>query len=129
MNKIKSLIFLHLIIILYALSSVCSKFASKCEFFSFKWIMLYGLLIFFLGVYALLWQQVLKRLPLNLAYANKAVTVAWGMLFGVLIFKETVEWNNILGAGIVLCGVILMVTSQEKSKVSDSGKKEDSDGE
>lgn len=116
MGKIKHLIFLHLIIFLYSLSSLCSKFASSLPFFSFKWCALYALLIFFLGIYAILWQQLLKVLPLNLAYANKAVTLLWGMLFGVLIFKETVTLTNILGGLIVLAGVVVMVTDRPKAQ-------------
>ena len=116
MGKIKHLIFLHLIIFLYSLSALCSKFASSLPFFSFEWCALYALLIFILGVYAILWQQLLKVLPLNLAYANKAVTLLWGMLFGVLIFKETVTLTNILGGLIVLAGVIVMVTDKPKAQ-------------
>ena len=113
MKKVKALLFLHLILVIYSLSSVCSKFASKEQFFSFKWIVLYGLLIFCLGIYAILWQQVLKHLPLNIAYANKSVTLAWGMLFGALIFNEENVFTlpKIIGALIVLIGVIIMVTA------------------
>ncbi len=114
MGKVKNFIFLHLIIFLYSLSSLCSKFASRMEFFSFQWCALYALLIFILGVYAILWQQLLKVMPLNLAYANKAVTLLWGMLFGVLVFKETISLTNILGGLIVLAGVIVMVTDRKK---------------
>ena len=114
MGKVKNIIFLHLIIFLYSLSSLCSKFASKLEFFSFKWCALYALLIFILGIYAILWQQLLKVMPLNLAYANKSVTLLWGMLFGIFIFKETVTLTNILGGLIVLAGVIVMVTDRKK---------------
>lgn len=116
MGKVKNFIFLHLIIFLYSLSSLCSKFASRLEFFSFEWCALYALLIFILGIYAILWQQLLKVMPLNLAYANKAVTLLWGMLFGVLVFKETVSLTNILGGLIVLAGVIVMVTDHKKTE-------------
>ena len=116
MGKVKNFIFPHLIIFLYSLSSLCSKFASRMEFFSFQWCALYALLIFILGVYAILWQQLLKVMPLNLAYANKAVTLLWGMLFGVLVFKETISLTNILGGLIVLAGVIVMVTDRKKTE-------------
>lgn len=111
MQKAKNIVLLHVIIFLYALSSICSKYASSLEFFSLKWILIYALQIFILGCYALLWQQVLKRMPLNFAFANKSVTLVWGMIFGVVIFKETLSVLNIVGAGIVLVGVIFMVTA------------------
>ena len=115
MKKIGNIIFLHSIIFLYALSSVCAKFASRMEFFSLRWMLLYGLQIFILGVYAILWQQVLKRMKLNFAYANKSLTLVWGMLFGLFIFKEGISLFNILGAAVVLAGVIIMVTDKKKA--------------
>ncbi len=111
MKRFKSILLLHFIILLYSGVSICLKLAASYEFLSLNWCLLYGLVVFILGVYALLWQQVLKTLPLNFAYANKAVTVAWGMLFGILVFKETVEIKHIIGAAIVLVGVVVMVTA------------------
>ncbi len=67
-----------------------------------------------LGVYAILWQQLIKKIPLNVAYANKAVTLVWGMVWGAVIFKEHISLANIIGAVVVLFGVILMVTGGEK---------------
>lgn len=115
MEKIKNLLFLHAIIFLYSLSSICSKYASGLEFFSFKWMLVYGLQIFILGCYALAWQQVLKRMPLNFAFANKSVTLVWGMIFGVILFDEKLSVLNIVGAVIVLIGVIFMVTENQDS--------------
>ena len=122
-EKIKNFILLHAILFLYSLSAVCSKYASGLRFLSIKWCILYALMIFILGVYAILWQQILKKLPLNLAYANKAVTIIWGMLFGILLFDEGKSFTvwKIIGSVIVLVGVILMVTGEknEKKNVSD----------
>ena len=116
MKKLGNIIFLHSIIFLYALTSLCSKFASGMEFFSLEWFLVYGLQIFILGIYAILWQQILKRMNLNFAYANKSLALVWGMLFGVLIFKESISVWNILGAVIVLIGVIVMVTGDDEKE-------------
>lgn len=66
-----------------------------------------------LGVYSILWQQVLKRMPLNFAFANKAVCTLWTLVFGRLIFGETITWGKALGILVVLIGVILVVTDHE----------------
>lgn len=116
MKKAKYLMLLHLIVLFYSLGSICSKFASRLPFFSFKWCALYGLNILILGIYAIMWQQILKNMPLNLAYANKSMTLLWGMLFGFLIFKEDISFKNIIGAVIVLIGVIIMVLAPASSK-------------
>ena len=49
---IKNIIILQVIILIYTLSTVTAKFASQEKFLSFKFIMLYGLEICILGVYA-----------------------------------------------------------------------------
>ena len=127
MRRFKAILLLHCIVLLYAVTGICSKLAAPLEFFSPKWFLLYGLIIFILGIYAILWQQVLKALPLNFAYANKAVTVFWGMLFGMIFFRESIELKQVVGALMVLCGVIVMVGagSREGRGASDDGKNAD----
>ena len=114
MKKIKPFIILHLILILFSTGGIISKLASGQQFLSLNFCLLYGALLLILGVYALLWQQILKQIPLTIAYANKAAAIIWGMLWGVLFFKETISFRNIIGAVIVLAGVILMVTGEDK---------------
>ncbi|MBQ8172202.1 MAG: transporter [Oscillospiraceae bacterium] len=114
LKKIGPYLLLHLVLIISTIGGIFSKLASKQPFFSFEFCLFYGLLLLSLGVYAILWQQVLKLLPLNLAYANKGVTIIWGMLWGVLFFSESVSLSNIIGAAVVLGGVILMTWDGEK---------------
>ena len=114
MKKIKPYIILHIILMVYSAGGICSKLASGQPFLSFKFCLFYGGTILCLGIYAILWQQVLKMIPLNIAYANKAITLVWGMVWGLLIFKERITVTNVVGALIVLTGVLLMVTGGEK---------------
>ena len=114
MKKALPYIVLHVIIFIYSLVGICSKMASSKEFLSFEWILFYGLVLLSLGIYAILWQQVLKKVNLNVAYASKAVTLIWSTIWGIVIFHETISWNNILGGVIVLAGVILIVTGGDK---------------
>jgi hypothetical protein len=71
-------IVLHIMLMIYSMSGICSKMASKQPFLSPRFIIYYGLVIVLLGFYAIAWQQVIKILPLTTAYANRAVTVIWG---------------------------------------------------
>ena len=114
MKKIKAYIILHSILLLNSLNGIFSKLAAGKDFLSPGWIFFYGLVIIGLGIYALLWSQVLKSVPLNVAYANKAVSLIWGMIWGTVIFNEAVTVRNIIGAVLVLTGVIIMVTGGEK---------------
>lgn len=98
---------LHLLLVIYSLNGICSKLASQHPIMSPQFILFYGCGIMFLGIYAIGWQQVIKRLPLTTAYANRAVTVAWGIVWGILIFHEPFNLAKTVGALVVLVGVAL----------------------
>ena len=83
----RALIGLHLLLAVYSLSDVCSKTAAGAPFMSFRFLFFYGCVLGLLGVYAIGWQQVIRRLPLTVAFANRAVTVVWGIVWGVLFFR------------------------------------------
>ena len=103
----KTLLGLHLLLAVYSLCSICGKLASNFAFLSWQFILCYGGMIAVLGIYAIGWQQVIKRMPLTSAYANKAVTIVWGIIWGALLFHESVTPLKLLGATIVLAGVVL----------------------
>ena len=64
-------------------------------------------------VYSVLWQLVLRRMPLGLAYSSKGVCTLWTALFGVLLFGETLTPGKALGILVVLIGVLLVVTDHD----------------
>lgn len=109
----KYFVVLHIELIMFSLGGICSKIASGCSFLSLPFIFWYGLVILNLGIYAIVWQQIIKRLPLTTAYANKAITIVWGILWGNLFFQETIKWNMIVGAVVVIIGVIVVVMSDD----------------
>ena len=114
-NEAKSLVALHVLLAVYSLSSVCAKFASNFVFLSWGFIGCYAGMICLLGVYAIGWQQIIKRLPLTYAYANKAITVFWGIIWGVLFFQEEVPPLKLFGAVVVLCGVVVFSFAEKDS--------------
>lgn len=93
--------------LLFSLSSVCAKLAGQYDFLSTGFILYYGAVIGLLGVYALLWQQIVKRMPLTSAYAGKAVTVVWGMMWGYFLFDENITLLQCVGAVVIMAGVVL----------------------
>ena len=103
--RAKTLIALHLLLIVYSCSGILSKVASSHPFLSMGFIAAYVGIIGLLGIYAICWQQIIKRIPLTTAYANRAVTVVWGMVWGVLVFKESLTPLQVIGGLIVLVGV------------------------
>ena len=107
---------LHVILGVYAGSSVCSKLAARQPFLSLAFVLLYGAMLLALVVYALGWQQVIKHLPLTTAYANKAVTVVWGIVLGALLFDESVTPRQLLGAAVIIAGIVLFVQADQKEE-------------
>lgn len=112
----KQYLMLHLLMLLFSLPPLCCKISGQHPFLSFPFLFFYGLSIFLLGIYALLWQQVIKRIPLNVAYANKAVTVVWGMIWGVLFFGESITVRKLIGAVTIMTGVVLYAKQEYNSK-------------
>ncbi|MCI5741254.1 MAG: EamA family transporter [Lachnospiraceae bacterium] len=107
-NGILLLLALQLIVGIYTMSGVAAKFAARHEFLSVGFILCYALEIFILGVYAILWQQIIKRVDLSIAYANRSIALLWSMLWAVLFFHETVTLKNIIGVIIVITGTMIV---------------------
>ena len=52
-------------------------------------------------------------MPLTVAYANKGITIIWGMIWGAVLFKEVITLKTIIGGVIILIGIYLVVTNNE----------------
>lgn len=111
-SKAKIYLLLHVVLMVYSLGGICSKIAAGQEFLSITFCVCYGILLMLMLVYALFWQQVIKALPLTVAFANKAVTVIWGLIWGVLFFKEEITIGKIIGVLLVVLGVVLYATEE-----------------
>ena len=118
-SKIKTLFALHIMFMIYSVSGICSKLAGQYPFLSLEFCFFYGIVILWLGFYAIGWQQMIKRLPLTVAFANKAVTVVWGLVWSVLFFDEAVTWTKLLGVVCVVIGIVIFVTADQEKLRSD----------
>ena len=112
--KTRWFLVLHCALLLYSTSGLFSKTASSYPFMSPRFILFYAGMILVLGLYALLWQQIIARLPVTFAYANKAVTVIWGVLLGKLFFKEKISPVQAAACGIIMLGTVLYVLADRK---------------
>lgn len=103
-------------IFLFALQCLMFKLASNywasagLHDYHFYLFMFLGLIL--TGVYAIIWQQSLKMISLNSAYAQKNFYMVWSILFSAIFLHEKIYFNNILGAAIIIVG-IWMVTRDE----------------
>ncbi len=112
MGKTKDYVQLHLNILLFSFTGVFSKLASiqyNKEGLSSVWLYVFlFLMIADCGIYAIAWQKVIKKFALTTAYANKSVYLIWSQLWAVLIFKENLTVNNIIGMLVVFIGVMVV---------------------
>lgn len=112
-HKKYDIIYLHVLLFVFSFSSIFSKCASYQEFFNTKFISLYIGLLLLLGIYAIGWQQVIRRLPLSTAFAHKSVVILWSTLWGFLFFHEELSLGKCVGILMVMVGVILFSKSEE----------------
>lgn len=112
--SIKQILALQIVVLIYTLATVAAKYASGYDFMSFGFIGFYGVEIFILGIYAILWQQLIKKVDLSVAYANKAFGIFWSLVWAVLLFKETVTIKNVIGVCMVFAGVMVVNSGENK---------------
>ena len=108
--KIKNIILLQLIVIIYTINSIIGKLSAGEEFMSMRFILFYVAEVGVLGIYALLWQQMIKRFDLSIAYANRAMALIWSAVWAVVIFHESVSIKNIIGILLVIAGTVVVNT-------------------
>lgn len=113
------LIVLHISLLIYSSVYVFSKKLVIMNSFSLEWYLHSLKILLAMGVYATVWQQIIKKLPLTVAYSNKAVVVVWGMIWGVLFFGEAITAGKLAGAALVILGTILYTYSDLRNDPSE----------
>ena len=105
---LKNILSLQLIIIIYTISGVMAKFAAASVEAPLRMLMFLALEFAVLAIYAVFWQQMIKRFELSVAYANRAMAILWSMIWAVIFFHEEITFRNILGVFIVLVGTMII---------------------
>lgn len=106
-EQLKTFFSLHVLLMLYSLTDLFGKLASGFEISDPRFIASYVAMLFILGIYALGWQQIIKRMPLTTAFSSKAITVLWGLVWGVLFFQEEITPLKVIGVAVIVAGVVL----------------------
>lgn len=96
---------------IYSCTSIFTKLASLQPFLSFSYILFLSGAIAIMAVYAFLWQQILKRMPVSDAYLWKGATVIFTLALSALLFGESITWMNVLGAMLIVTGITLFAKS------------------
>lgn len=116
---LKNIVLLQAIIVIYTVSSVMAKLVSTNKGEPVKALVFFGLEFMFLAVYALFWQQMLKRFELSVAYANRSMAILWSMIWAVVFFHEKITLRNILGVMLVFVGTMIVNIDAKGGKADD----------
>lgn len=119
MRSLKNIILLQAIIVIYTISGVMSKEASKSQGNLTRFLFFFGMEFVILAVYAVLWQQIIKRFELSVAYANRSMAVVWSMVWAVVFFHDTITIQNIAGVLLVVVGTFIVNTENAKEEMDD----------
>ena len=93
---------------LYACVGICTKMAAMQAPMSWPYLLWFCGAVAIIGVYAILWQQVLRRIELSTAYMFKGTTLIFTMLIAALLFGETITIPNIIGSVIIVTGIVIL---------------------
>lgn len=107
MSALRQYLYLIGINALYACTGIFTKKASLFSFCSAKYCICLLCAILCLGLYAILWQQIIKKMPISDAYMFKGTTIIFTMLIAALIFGEAITVTNIIGSIIIIGGIAL----------------------
>lgn len=107
MNKVSTYCALVGLNFIYACEAIFTKLAALQEPLSFEYFLCLGGAFCVMGVYAILWQQVLKRIELSTAYMFKGTSLIFVLLLAALLFGESITWTNIMGALMIIGGITL----------------------
>lgn len=106
MNK-KEVTILVGVNLVYACTSIFTKMASRQKMLSWPYLLWIAGAIGVMGVYAILWQQVIKRMPLSTAYMFKGTSLIFILLISGLMLGEAITINNVIGSVIIISGIAL----------------------
>lgn len=93
--------------LLYACVTLFTKYAAQQEFLSLAYCIGLAGALGVMGLYAICWQQVLRRIELSTAYMFKGTSLIFVMLLAWMIFDETITGMNVIGAAVIILGIVL----------------------
>ena len=84
--------------------------------FEWRFLGIVCLIFLALGLYAFIWQRLIKGAKIAVVYANKSSSILWGQLAAVILFGERVAGRSLIGLCIILAGIIMVNASGVRGK-------------
>ncbi|MCL2562568.1 MAG: transporter [Oscillospiraceae bacterium] len=97
---------------LFSFVGVVGKMAAMSGGLTMRFFLFVGLQVFLLGLYAIIWQQVLKKFDLVAAMAYRGVVVILSLIWAIVFFQEEITMFNIIGSLIIVAGIYIVSTGE-----------------
>lgn len=98
---------LLLVFLLYSFEPIAAKYTSQQECSTLAFWLGLGMVFGILGLYAIFWQQLLKKIPLSVAYMFRGSTLIFVLILSVILLEDTITLYNGLGALMIVTGIAL----------------------
>lgn len=120
MKLIKRYLFVVVAFFIYACTTIFTKLASMQEFLSWQYSLCVCGAFGVIGIYAILWQQIIKHIDVGVAYMFKGCGLIFGLLICHYVFDEIISLHNIIGSIIIIGGITLYAwCDYSEKKVTD----------
>ncbi|MCL2197377.1 MAG: transporter [Defluviitaleaceae bacterium] len=94
---------------IFSFNGVLAKMAASSAYVT-GILVFAGLQVLLLGVYAIIWQQVLKKFKLVTALSYRGIVVILSLIWAVIFFGEAISAPNIIGSMIIVVGIYIVST-------------------
>ncbi|HAS21331.1 MAG TPA: transporter [Lachnospiraceae bacterium] len=111
-NKRNVFILAFIAIFLESLTSACLKIGGRYGFLSTGYFVWFIIAVVLLGVYAVIWQLILERLPLTTAYLRRGISYILIFVWAILIFGETITLQQIIGIVVITIGMVVSMSDE-----------------
>jgi drug/metabolite transporter (DMT)-like permease len=108
---IKDIVILQLVVIIYSTANIIAKIAAGS--IGIWFFLCFGLEFVVLAIYAVLWQQMIKKFDLSIAYANRAMEIFWSLVWAVLLFHNQITIPKLVGVVLVVIGIFIINSDQK----------------
>lgn len=109
--KVRTIISLIAVNLIYACESIFTKLASMQEAMSPAYLACIAGALAILGIYAIAWQQILKKVPVSDAYMFKGCSLVFVLIISAIFFGEHITLCNIFGSAMIASGIVLFAKS------------------
>lgn len=103
----KQVVALLLVFLLYSFEPIAAKYTSQQEWSTLAFWLGLGAVFGILGMYAIFWQQLLKQIPLSIAYMFRGSTLIFVLIMSIILLGDTVTLFNGIGALMIVSGIVL----------------------